>query len=366
MSNRDGTFREIGGQAHCDISSFVKGVTSADYDNDGWVDIYISSIDGANRLLRNKGNAGNEIVFEDATEQAGLSKFRGNTFPTWFWDYNNDGWMDIFACDNPVGNPLAMFAAAEKLGIDAGNPDKIFLFENNRNGTFTNKARELGLNKTAFAMGSNFGDINNDGFLDMYLGTGNPNYRSVIPNKMFMNLNGEKFADITTAARVGHLQKGHGVSFADLDNDGDQDIHIEMGGAFPGDAYPNALFLNPNEGLNNWICIQLEGTESNRSAIGTRIIVKCTDEGIKRIICRDVNSGGSFGTSPMRREIGLGKANQIDEIEIRWHGSGKTQVFKNIPANQFIKITEGNPTIAPVKLRTINWILPDKLCVPTL
>src|SRR6187455_1691094 len=88
----------------------------------------------------------------------------------------------------------------------------------------------------------------------------------LIPNKMFKNLGGKQFADVTASARVGHLQKGHGVSFADMDNDGDQDIYIEMGGAFPGDAYQNSFFLNPGQSTNNWICLNLEGTQANRAA----------------------------------------------------------------------------------------------------
>ena len=117
------------------------------------------------------------------------------------------------------------------------------------------------------------GDFNNDGYLDIYLGTGNPSFRSLIPNKLFRNIQGTKFTDVTTSARVGNLQKGHGVSFADLDNDGDEDIYIEMGGAYPGDSYANSLYLNPGQNNNHWIKISLEGTASNRAAIGAKIKV---------------------------------------------------------------------------------------------
>jgi hypothetical protein len=259
---------------------------------------------------------------------------------------------------------LAYYAAAEKLGIAAGSPDKMFLYRNNKDGTFTNIAHEVGLNKNVFAMGSNFGDIDNDGFLDMYLGTGNPKYQSVIPNKMFKNNDGKTFIDVTTSARVGHLQKGHGVSFADLDNDGDQDIYTDMGGAYPGDAYQNSFFMNPGQNNNRWICVELEGTQSNRGAIGTLVKLTFHENGKKRIIYRDVNSGGSFGSSPFRREIGIGKAEKIDEIEIRWHGSRLIQTFRDIMPNQFIKITEGNDVISRVELKQIQWTLPDKLCYP--
>ena len=110
-------------------------------------------------------------------------------------------------------------------------------------------------------MGSNFGDIDNDGYPDIFLGTGNPQYESLVPNKMFQNIRGERFLDVTSAARVGSLQKGHGVSFVDLDDDGDEDIFIKMGGAYIGDAYQNSFFLNPGQNSNHWIGISLEGVK---------------------------------------------------------------------------------------------------------
>lgn len=362
INNQDGTFREIAKQAHSTIMRYVKGVTSGDYNHDGWKDIFISTMDGVRVLLKNRGEK--EVSFDDVTIEAGLAKEKGNSFPTWFWDYDNDGWLDIFACDYTFEKALAYYAAAEKLSIPAGSPEKMLLYRNNHDGTFTNVANEMGLTKIAFAMGSNFGDIDNDGFLDMYLGTGNPNFKSVVPNKMFKNLEGKKFADVTGSARVGHLQKGHGVSFADMDNDGDQDIYSEMGGAYPGDAYQSSFFLNPGQNNHNWICLQLEGIKSNRAAIGSQLKITFTENGSSRSVYRDVNSGGSFGASPLRREIGIGQAAIIDEIEIRWHGSSEVQIFKNIKPNQFLKITEGKSQLEVINLKTINWILPNRLCLP--
>ena len=108
--------------------------------------------------------------------------------------------------------------------------------------------------------------------------------------------------------RLGNLQKGHGVSFADVDNDGDQDIFIETGGPFKGDSYFNSFYLNPGQNNNNWISIQLEGIQSNRSAIGAHITIRFTENGVARTVYKDVNSGGSFGASPFRQEIGIGSA----------------------------------------------------------
>lgn len=366
INNQDGTFRNATQQAELEVVNYVKAVTSGDYDNDGWQDIFFSTMDGRRHLFRNRGIVGKEVMFESVTEKAGLAKEMNNTFPAWFWDFNNDGLLDIFACDYTFDKSLGYYSAAEKLGLDVpgASPDKMLLYKNNGDGTFTNVAKEMGLTTNVFAMGSNFGDIDNDGYLDMYLGSGNPLYQSLIPNKMFKNLDGKKFVEVTASARVGHLQKGHGVSFADLDNDGDQDIHIEMGGAYLGDAYQNSLFLNPGQNDNNWICIKLEGTEANRAGIGSRIKLTFKENGVTRRVYRDVNSGGSFGASPMRREIGIGKATQIDEIEIQWHGSDEVQVFRDVKPNQFLKITEGEEKIEYLNLKKINWILPDRLCYP--
>jgi hypothetical protein len=220
----------------------------------------------------------------------------------------------------------------------AGN---IFLYRNNQDGTFSNVTNEVGLNKVVFSMGANFGDIDNDGYLDMYFGTGNPDFKSLVPNKLFRNLGGRMFADVTTSSRTGNLQKGHGVAFADLRNTGTQDIFIEMGGAFKGDSYTSSLYVNPGQGNNNWISLKLEGVKANKAAIGSRIKVTFTENGVQRSVSRDVNSGGSFGSSPLRQEIGIGQARLIDDIEIKWAGSRTVQHFRNVVPDQFLHITEG-------------------------
>jgi hypothetical protein len=162
--------------------------------------------------------------------------------------------------------------------------------------------------------------------------------------------------DITAPARVGHLQKGHAISFADVDNDGDQDIYVELGGAYKGDAFHNAFYVNPNQDeRNRWIVLELVGNKVNRSAIGSRIKVTFTENGKKRSVYRDVNSGGSFGASPLRKEIGIGRAEIIDEIEIQWH-PGNKQFFRNILPNQFLRIFEGGDTVEhmPTKMFKFN------------
>ena len=95
--------------------------------------------------------------------------------------------------------------------------------------------KETGLDKVFMPMGANFGDIDNDGYLDIYLGTGSPSYASLVPNVLLRNKEGKSFVDVTASSGTGDLHKGHGVAFADLDNDGDEDILTSIGGATPGD-----------------------------------------------------------------------------------------------------------------------------------
>lgn len=367
ISNRDSTFTNIAVAAGTDVQAFVKGVASADYNNDGWMDIYISCTDGRRMLLKNEGLQNGKLHFKNVTGAAGLNNINVATFPTWFWDYDNDGWPDIFVCGYQGSNNSMSYAiAADLLGKPTLDASKMYLYHNNHDGTFTDVSKAAGLDKPVFAMGSNFGDVDNDGYLDMYLGTGNPDFKSLFPNKLFKNIAGKKFVDITTVARVGNLQKGHGVSFADMDNDGDQDIHEEMGGAFEGDAFYNSFYLNPGQNKNNWISLLLQGTTSNRSAIGARIKLSFKENGVTRYVFRDVNSGGSFGSSPLRREIGIGQTKIIDEVQITWP-SGKQQQFKNVSCCHFFKIKEGNDTIENVSLNQLDFTknLKDYVeCIP--
>jgi len=367
INNGNGTFRNVAEEWGMNIELFIKSVASGDYDNDGWPDLFFSTMNGRKLLLRNKGLLGGKLYFEDATEKSGFDKEFYSSFPSWFFDYDNDGWLDIFVCNYEFNRPLSYYAAKEALHPSSDKAGKAFVYHNNHDGTFSNVTQRMGLNKIVFSMGSNFGDINNDGWLDMYLATGNPAYQSLVPNKLFVNLEGKKFADATNSSRTGNLQKGHGVSFADIDNDGDQDIHNDLGGAYRGDAYPNSLYINPGQNNNNWIYMKLEGTKSNRAAIGTKITVKFHENGRQRMLYRELNSGGSFGSSPFRREIGIGQATVIDEITINWPASGITQVLKNVQPNQLIKIIEGQEGFEASALKKMTFRKADgsiPMCAP--
>ncbi|HTI91892.1 MAG TPA: CRTAC1 family protein [Puia sp.] len=356
INNKNGTFTEIASRAGCAVTAFVKGVTSGDYNNDGLTDIFLSTLNGNKILLKNESVKNGPVKFTDVSGAAGLSNNKVRTFPTWFWDYDNDGWLDILVCGYEFTQSLSYYGAAEAIQFPIGNAGKVFLFRNRHDGTFEDVSAKVGLNKIAFAMGANFGDIDNDGYLDFYLGTGNPQLKSAVPNKLFKNINGTRFLDVTSSARVGNLQKGHAVSFADLDNDGNEDIYIKMGGAYTGDAYENSLYLNPGQNSNHWINISLQGTISNKAAIGARIKIIFKENNIQRSVYRDVNSGGSFGSNPLCQHIGIGQAAAIEKIEIKWPVTGKTQTFENLPIDTNIKITEGDSTFGTYKLARLDFL----------
>ncbi|MGC4100267.1 CRTAC1 family protein [Ferruginibacter sp.] len=217
------------------------------------------------------------------------------------------------------------------------------LYHNNGNNTFSDVSAAYGVNHVNYAMGCNFGDIDNDGWPDYYLGTGAPEYTSIIPNKLYHNINGKKFEDITYATNTGHIQKGHGVAFADIDNDGDQDIYEVMGGAVEGDRFRNVLFENTSVTGNHWLKLKLEGVTANRCAIGARvdIVVKMPD-GSTQHFYHTVSSGGSFGSQTLIVQAGLGKAVSIEQITIQWPTAKQTkEVITNISLDTMVRIKEG-------------------------
>jgi hypothetical protein len=355
-NNGDGTFTECAAQHGLDVVGFVKGVASADYNNDGRPDLFISRLDGAPLLFRNDGPAGADKSarapwrFTEVAEDSGITKPH-KSFPCWFFDYNNDGWPDIFVTGYAIQDVGDI--AADYLGRPHA-AQLARLYRNNGDGTFTDVSKECGVNKLLQTMGCNFGDLDNDGWLDFYVGTGDPDLATVIPNRMFRNDGGKRFQDVTTSGGFGQLQKGHGVAFGDINNDGTQDIYSVVGGAVEGDDYHHQLFANPGHG-NNWLKLKLEGVRTNRAAIGARIkVVVQSDEG-ERAIHRTVGSGGSFGASPMRQEIGLGQARTIRRAEIFWPVTGITQVVTGLEINRLYHVREGeaNPTL--VELKSFRW-----------
>ena len=332
INQKDGSFTEESSKYNLSsIEGFIKGVVFGDINNDKWPDLYISVMGGNNLLFKN-----NFGKFENISETAAVQG-PNFSFPTWFWDVNNDGFNDILVASYDTRNIQNVAGDfAKELQGEKVLSDKSKLYINNGDETFSEQSNSFNIDKSFYAMGSNFGDLDNDGWLDFYIGTGSPEFTSVVPNRMFRNVDGISFEEVTSAGGFGHIQKGHGVSFADLDNDGDQDIYAVLGGAYEGDNYPNVCFENPTF-ENNWVILNLEGVQSNRSAIGTKLKFDL-DNG--RTIFYSINTGGSFGANSLQAEIGLGQSELIQTLTIIWPSSD-AQIFNSVVVNKKYKLLEG-------------------------
>ncbi len=339
----NGTFEEVGAKAGVEGTSqrFCKGCTWIDYDNDRFPDLFINER-GPAELFRNNRDG----TFTSVASGMGIDgPYAG--FSCWAWDYDNDGWVDIFATsyDRALVD-IVKGLLGEKHG---GHSNR--LYHNRQGQSFENVTAEAGLDMVFSTMGSNFGDFDNDGYLDMYLGTGDPSFATLIPNRMFKNVEGRRFAEITGTSGTGHLQKGHGVACGDWDRDGDVDLFVQTGGAVNGDKYHNILFQNPGQG-NHWLTVKLTGKKTNRAAIGARI--KVVTAGKKpQTLYRHVSSGSSFGANPLEQTIGLAQAERVAVLEIYWPTSGTTQIFRDIAANQAIAITELAESYRPLDWRPL-------------
>lgn len=356
LNNGDGTFTEVAKRVGIDVDDFVKGVVWGDVNNDGLPDLYVSVYQGRNRLYVNRGGRSmQDWRFAERAAAAGVEK-PSASFPTWFWDFDNDGWEDLLVLSYDLSTPLHDAVASEYLGDPAGagrsghaiGVEPARLYRNRGDGTFEDVTRRMGLaDRVIFAMGSNFGDLDNDGWLDFYVGTGNPDLRSVIPNRMFRNVNGRRFEEVTLPGGFGHIQKGHATAFADLDRDGDEDVYMVLGGAYQGDGFTSVLFENPGWPRHAWIVLELEGRGANRSALGARVDVVVSDaDGKVRTVRRTVRTGGSFGAGSVQLHVGLGPAARVREVRIQWPDSLRTRTsYSELTLDRAYRISQGT---APV------------------
>jgi tetratricopeptide (TPR) repeat protein len=345
----NGTFENISRAAGVERSAFTKAVVAADYDNDGFVDFYLSNYNGANFLYHNNGNR----TFTEVGKKAGVEA-PWRSFAAWFFDYDNDGWPDIFVNSYYISTAESV---RTYLGLPR-NAEASKLYRNLGDGTFRDVTADVGLDRVFMPMAANFGDVNNDGFLDMYLGMGSPSFASVLPHELLLNKAGKSFVSVTASSGTGELHKGHGIAFADLDRDGDEDIVAEIGGAVPADRHALRLFENPGQG-GDWVNIHLVGTKTNRSAIGVRVALtvdSAGDDGVRttRTIYRTVGNGGSFGANPMELHIGLGKSAAIRSLEVWWPVTKERQRFADVGKNQFIEIRESAQNYTKLERRAVR------------
>lgn len=324
-NNHDGTFRDVSEEAGIlnTPGTYGLGVLVADFDNDGWPDIYVANDSTSSALYRNNGNGTfTEIGIEagvaysaDGKSQAGMGVAAA--------DYDGDGNLDIVKTN---------FAG-----------DTSSLYRNFGNNVFEDMTFQSGLGRNTrfLGWGAAFLDFDNDGWPDILLCNGHvypevgetaseSGYRQ--RKVLYRNLGGGRFADVSAQAGPGILETvpGRGMAVGDFSNDGNLDVVVNCV-----NDVPQLLRAHGTHG-NNWLKVKCIGTKSNRSAIGAR--VWCTPEGGRRQI-DEVRSGGSYlSQNDLRLHFGLGKADRVD-LEVRWP-SGHVDHMKRVQANQVVSIVE--------------------------
>jgi hypothetical protein len=347
LNKGDGTFIDIAREAGVDRVAYSKAAVAADYDGDGYPDLYVTNQNGQGFLYHNNGDR----TFTEVSAQAGVRSPRFS-FAAHFFDYDNDGRPDLFITSY---FPSVEESARSYLGLPLKG-ETLKLYRNKGDGTFQDVTAEVGLNRIFMPMGCNFGDVDNSGFLSIYMGMGNPSFLSILPNTLLYNKDGKHFIDITTSSGTGALAKGHGIAFADLSNSGNEDIVANLGGAELGDKFPTRLFRNPGGHGNNWVTVKLVGVRSNRPGIGAVITVTVSDpDRGRRKIYRTVGSGGSFGASPYEQHIGIGRSAAVESLEVWWPASKTRQKFTNVAPNQFLEIKEFAQQPTKLTRRSFDW-----------
>jgi hypothetical protein len=319
-----GKFTEVSHKAGLDRPGKGLGVAFADYDRDGWMDIFIANDSIPEYLFHNKGDG----TFEEVgMVSAAALDGNGATFAGMgvdFSDYDNDGWPDLVVTD--LAN------------------QRYALYHNAKDGTFDYASTASGLGATTLlhsGWGVRFLDYDNDGWKDLFIAQSHvmdtieisePHLRYREPPLLLWNLQGRKFIDVS--ARSGDIFSekwaGRGLATGDLNNDGREDVVISSNNG------PAWALLNETETSNHWITLKLAGTKSNRDGIGARVKLS-TIAGDQYMTA---TTAGSYQSSSDKRvHFGLGMATQINEIEILWP-SGIHQELKDVKADQFLTVTE--------------------------
>ncbi len=311
-NNGNGTFTNVTEEAGLGEkpSGGTIGVAVGDYDQNGWPDLFIHGRMVPNRLYHNLGNG----KFEEVAKQAGVAgNGRQNGYVALFQDMDSDGDLDIVTvCLAPWEQTLAGMRADY---VPVANDDLVRLYRNEVNGHFTDVSEKAGFVYPIGIMAAGTADVDNDGYSDLYFGTGNPDLRRQEPNLLYQNTGNGAFVDVSRAAGVWEQGKGPGISFFDWNGDGYLEIFAEKGGFYHGDLYASAFFLNETPHGNHYLFIDLLEDGPNRFAVGTGVTVQAGP--LK--IYKEVTSGRGFGsTDPYTLHFGLGKHPRIDLLRVRW------------------------------------------------
>ncbi len=370
FNNGDGTFTDITQIAGIDNDSRVFSANMSDVNQDGWLDIYISNSNSDNVLYLNDGAT--NPSFTNYTRQAGLKDTR-HCMGVVFFDMDNDGDEDLYVThDANIPNTLyqndgtghftemAQSAGVDYrgfgMGVDAGDLDNDgdfdlyvtnlyanVLYINNGDGTFENFTDISDVGDVGMGWGASIFDFDNDGLNDIYVG--NDSYFYPLPNLLYENKGNYKFFSMDTAAVVSSMQATYGVATGDLNNDGTQDLALANLG-----SRDNAQIFKNELDARFWIGFQLEGVESNRSAIGTRIEI-VDNRGILHV--DQVTAGNGYaGQNSKRIHFGFGNVGAIQSVRISWP-SGLVQEMDGLDLRQYYSVLEGQtPTILEFGMTT--------------
>ena len=326
-NRQNGEFLDVAATAAVADSGKTIGTAAGDFDGDGWTDLYAVNIGQLNRLYRNLGNG----TFADVAERAGVLFPVEGGYVAFFFDLDNDGHLDLFA------STMSAFADVLNSMVtgEAIEPNRPFLYRNLGDGTFADIAVAAGLKRSFGSMGAGLGDVDNDGFIDIYLANGGPQMARLEPNALFRNMGDGTFADITAIAGTGSLGKGHGATFADFDQDGDLDLYAGLGGHYDADTWDNALYRNDGP-AQHYLSIELVGTQANRSGLGARVAAFAAGRAIRA----QRQSGFGFGSSnePLLH-LGLGSATRVDSLHVLWPGQSPQRFF-DLPVDCRIRIAQ--------------------------
>ena len=379
-NNGDGTFTDVTLQARIGNIGKPYSVNVADYDRDGRPDIYVANFRSQNALFRNNGDG----TFSNYIFPSGALDDQTNAMAALFFDSDLDGDQDlylihdgqayIFYENTGRGNFVDRSAASGLnyqgfgMGVDAGDinrdgyPDLYVsnlyennLFLNNGDGTFTDIATAAGVADYGMGWGVSFLDFDNDGWLDLYLG--NDSWFSPYPNVLYRNKGDLTFEIVEPGSPLSGMQGTYGTGVFDSNRDGHLDIGVANSGS--GDVFQ--LFQNRG-GANHWIGFRLEGRESNRMAIGARLRGK--DQSGQWHHTQLISGSGFASQSSLVKTWGLGTATQLDSLWIYWP-SGREQVITDLSGGTYYIITEGETAVPEtgVTVATGTQVLPPSVVI---
>jgi tetratricopeptide (TPR) repeat protein len=331
----DGTFENVTEQAGMkeEPRGGTIGVAVGDVDQDGWPDIFVHGRMRANKLYHNLGNG----KFEEIAKQAGvIGHRRQNGYVAIFADMDADGDFDLFTVSLALFERVMNGYRSDYVPVPDDDLSK--LYRNDGNLKFTDISEQSGFVYPIGTMAANVGDVNNDGYPDIYFGTGNPDIRRLEPNVLYMRGDGGRYVDRTRSAGVGNLGKGHGITFLDWDGDGDLDMFAEVGGFYHGDLWHSAFYLNETPPRNHFLEIALSQEGTNHLAVGSGVTVKAG----KLTMYQEVTNGRGFGSSdPPVLHYGLGQNLRTEKLTIRWPDGTRVD-YPPPPADKKIRIRKGD------------------------